>query len=155
MNRVFLIGRLTRDPELRFTSGTGNAVATFSLAVDRNYVSQSTGQREADFINIVCWRKLAEHVANNLSKGRLVAVSGSIQTRKYQAQDGSNRYVTEVVADEVKFLDWGNKEGGTYAPAHRAATPKVETPQSEGSSGLFEPDNSDGFFPADDTEIPF
>lgn len=151
MNKVLLIGRLTRDPELRFTSGTGNAVATFSLAVDRNYVSQN-GQREADFINIVCWRKLAEHVANNLSKGRLVAVSGSIQTRKYQAQDGSNRYVTEIVADEVKFLDWGNKEG-TSAPAHRASAPQAEA--SSSGSGLFEPDDSDGFFPTDDTEIPF
>lgn len=151
MNKVLLIGRLTRDPELRFTSGTGNAVATFSLAVDRNYVSQN-GQREADFVNIVCWRKLAEHVANNLSKGRLVAVSGSIQTRKYQAQDGSNRYVTEIVADEVKFLDWGNREG-TSAPAHRASAPQAEA--SPSGSGLFEPDDSDGFFPTDDTEIPF
>lgn len=154
MNKVLLIGRLTRDPELRFTSGTGNAVATFSLAVERNYVSQNTGQREADFINIVCWKKLAENVANNLSKGRLVAVSGSIQSRKYQAQDGSNRYVTEVVADEVKFLDWGNKEGSN-ASAHRASAPRTENPS--GGSGLYEPDtdNSDGFFPADDTEIPF
>ncbi|MEF9935182.1 MAG: single-stranded DNA-binding protein [Clostridium sp.] len=150
MNKVFLIGRLTRDPELRFTAGSGNAVATFSLAVDRNYVSQN-GQREADFINIVCWRKLAEHVANNLSKGRLVAVSGSIQTRKYQAQDGSNRYATEINADEVKFLDWGNKEGS--APAHRANS-QVSEPAPQGS-GLFEPDNSDGFFPTDDSEIPF
>ncbi|KMT21779.1 single-stranded DNA-binding protein [Clostridium cylindrosporum] len=152
MNKVFLIGRLTRDPELRFTPGAGNAVATFSLAVDRNYVSQN-GQREADFINIVCWRKLAENVANNLSKGRLCAVSGSIQTRKYQAQDGSNRYVTEIVAEEVKFLDWGNKEGGS-PQAHRGDSFNREaTPQ--GGSGLFEPDNSDGFFPTDDTEIPF
>ena len=152
MNKVFVIGRLTRDPELRFTSGTGNAVATFSLAVDRNYVSQS-GQREADFINIVCWRKLAELVANNLSKGRLVAVSGSIQTRKYQAQDGSNRYVTEIVAEEVKFLDWGNREGNSSAQAHRASGVQQT---SQGGSGLFEPDNSDdGFFPTDDTEIPF
>lgn len=151
MNKVLLIGRLTRDPELRFTPGSGAAVATFSLAVDRNYVSQN-GQREADFINIVCWRKLAEHVANNLSKGRLVAVAGSIQTRKYQAQDGSNRYVTEIVATEVKFLDWGNKEGGP-TQAHRESAPNQDA--SSNGSGLFEPDTSDGFFPADDTEIPF
>lgn len=152
MNKVFLIGRLTKDPELRFTQGTGNAVAGFSLAVERAY-KDAQGNKQADFINIVVWRKLAEHVANNLTKGRLVAVSGSIQTRKYQAQDGSNRYVTEIVADEVKFLDWGNKEGGAPAQAHRASAPQNET--SQGGSGLFEPDNSDGFFPTDDTEIPF
>jgi single-strand DNA-binding protein len=109
MNKVILIGRLTRDPELKYTAGAGVGVATFSLAVDRNYVGQG-GQKEADFINIVCWRKLAESVANNLSKGRQVAVSGSIQTRKYQAQDGSTKYVTEVVADEVKFLDSGTRQ---------------------------------------------
>lgn len=130
VNKVTLIGRLTRDPELKFTPGTGAAVATFSLAVDRNYVSQN-GQREADFLNIVCWRKLAEHVANNLTKGRLVAVAGSIQTRKYQAQDGSNRYVTEIVATEVKFLDWGNK------------------------SEINKSDTNEDFLPADDQEIPF
>ncbi|MCX7903254.1 MAG: single-stranded DNA-binding protein [Caloramator sp.] len=104
MNKVLLIGRLTKDPELRYTAHTGIANCTFTLAVDRPYVGQS-GQRETDFIPVVCWRKLAENVANNLTKGRLVAVSGSIQTRRYQAQDGTNRYITEVVADEVKFLD--------------------------------------------------
>ncbi|KMT22983.1 single-stranded DNA-binding protein [Clostridium cylindrosporum] len=135
MNKVFLIGRLTRDPELRFTPGSGLAVTTFSLAVDRSYVSQN-GQREADFINIVCWRKLAELVANNLSKGRLVGISGSIQTRKYQAQDGSNRYVTEVVADEVKFLDW--PKGASGVEGNTSSNP-----------GYGE------FFPTDDTEIPF
>ena len=136
MNKVFLIGRLCKDPELSFTAGTGNAVAKFSLAVERNYKGQD-GQRQADFINIVCWRKLAEHVANNLSKGRLVAVSGAIQTRKYQVQDGSNRYVTEIVADEVKFLDWGKDN-------------------NQNKTDDFGADNSDdGFFPTDDTEIPF
>lgn len=105
MNKVVLIGRLTKDPELKFGAGTGVAVTNFTLAVDRSYVG-ADGQKQADFINIVCFRKLAEHVANNLGKGRLVGVSGSIQTRKYQAQDGTNRYATDIVADEVKFLDW-------------------------------------------------
>lgn len=105
LNKVILIGRLTKDPELKFTPNSGIAVTNFTLAVDRNYTNQE-GKREADFIPVICWRKLAENVANNLNKGRLVAVSGSMQTRKYQAQDGANRYVTEVVADEVKFLDW-------------------------------------------------
>lgn len=127
MNKVMLIGRLTRDPEMRFTSGEGHAVTRFSLAVDRNYKAQN-GQREADFINIVCWRKLAEHVANNLSKGRLVGVAGTIQTREYQDEDGSTRYVTEVVAEEVKFLDW----------------PKSQQIETE-----------DEFIPVDDCDMPF
>ncbi|SKA97508.1 single-strand binding protein [Caloramator quimbayensis] len=139
MNKVILIGRLTRDPELKFTAGSGIAVATFTLAVDRNYTNQS-GQREADFIPIVCWRKLAETVANNLSKGRLVAVSGSIQTRKYTAQDGTNRYITEVIADSVQFLDRA-KDGGS-------------TQRSDISEQVME---DTGFFPVPDgnDEIPF
>lgn len=142
MNKVVLIGRLTKDPELRFTAGSGIAVATFTLAVDRNFVGQS-GQREADFINIRCWRKLAELVANNLSKGRLVAVSGSIQTGKYTAQDGTTKYTTEVVADEVKFLDRGNKEG---------ASPFREP--SAGGQGQHGADAD--FFPVEgDDDIPF
>ncbi|TDT50472.1 single-stranded DNA-binding protein [Fonticella tunisiensis] len=142
MNKVFLIGRLARDPELRFTAGTGIAVATFTLAVDRNYVGQS-GQREADFIPIICWRKLAEVVANNLSKGRMVAVSGSIQTSSYQAQDGSKRYRTDVVADEVKFLDWPNKDGGS---GFRGGISHDDVNVSDDT----------GFFPVDgDDDIPF
>ena len=105
LNKAILIGRLVRDPEINYTQGTGVAVTKFTLAVDRNFKNQN-GQREADFIPIVCWRKLAENVANNLGKGRLVAISGRIQTRTYQAQDGSRRYVTEIVADEVQFLDY-------------------------------------------------
>ncbi|MEG2609127.1 MAG: single-stranded DNA-binding protein [Bacilli bacterium] len=104
MNKVFLIGRLANDPTLRFIKGSGNAVSSFRLAVDRYYISQN-GEREADFINIVCWRKQAENVANNLIKGRLVAISGSIQTRKYKFQNGPNKYVTEILANEIKFLD--------------------------------------------------
>lgn len=105
LNKTILIGRLTKDPELKFTPGSGIAVSNFVLAVDRPYTN-AEGKREADFIPVICWRKLAELVANNLNKGRLVAVVGAIQTRKYQAQDGSTRYVTEVVAEEVKFLDY-------------------------------------------------
>lgn len=105
MNKVILIGRLTRDPELRFTPANGVAVATFTLAIDRPFLNQK-GEREADFIRIVTWRKLAETCANNLQKGRLVAVSGRIQSRSYENQEGQRRYITEVVADEVKFLDW-------------------------------------------------
>lgn len=107
LNRVVLIGRLTRDPELRYTS-SGTAVATFTLAVNRNYANQQ-GEREADFINIVTWRQLAELCANYLKKGRLAAVEGRIQTRSYENQEGKKVYVTEVVAENVQFLD-SNRE---------------------------------------------
>ena len=107
MNRTVLIGRLTKDPELKYTPGTGNAVATFTLAVDRQFKNKE-GQKEVDFIPIVVWGKPAENAANYLSKGKLIGVSGRIQTRSYDAKDGSKRYVTEVVADEVQFLEWGN-----------------------------------------------
>ena len=102
MNKVFLIGRLTRDPELRYT-GSNTAVATFSLAVNRNFTN-ANGEREADFINIVVWRKQAENVKNYLSQGSQVAIDGRIQTRSYDDQNGQKRYVTEVVADNVEFL---------------------------------------------------
>ena len=102
MNKVFLIGRLTRDPELRYT-GSNTAVASFSLAVNRNFTNQA-GEREADFINIVVWRKQAENVKNYLSQGSQVAIDGRIQTRSYDDKDGNKRYVTEVIADNVEFL---------------------------------------------------
>ena len=102
MNKVVLIGRLTRDPELRYT-GSNTAVATFSLAVNRNFTNQQ-GEREADFINIVVWRKQAENVKNYLSQGSQVAIEGRIQTRSYDDNNGQKRYITEVVADNVEFL---------------------------------------------------
>ena len=104
MNHVSLIGRLTKDPEVRYTQ-SGTAVCTFTLAVDRKVAKKDSGQPTADFIPIVAWRKLAEIIGNNLVKGRRISVEGRIQVRSYDAQDGSKRYVTEVVADEVEFLD--------------------------------------------------
>ncbi|HEY8394123.1 MAG TPA: single-stranded DNA-binding protein [Thermaerobacter sp.] len=103
LNCIVLIGRLVRDPELRYTP-SGVAVGGFTLAVDRPFTNQQ-GEREADFIDIVVWRRLAETCANHLSKGRLVAVRGRLQVRTYETQDGQRRRVAEVVADEVKFLD--------------------------------------------------
>ena len=103
MNKVILIGRLTRDPELRYTS-SNIPVATFSLAVDRTFTGQN-GERETDFINIVVWRKQAENCKNYINQGSQVAVEGRIQTRNYEDQNGQKRYVTEVVADNVQFLD--------------------------------------------------
>lgn len=103
LNRVILIGRLTRDPELRYTP-TGVAVTNFRIAVNRPFRNQQ-GEIEADFFNVVCWRKLAETVAQYMTKGRLVAVDGRLQTRSYQTADGQNRWVTEIVAESVRFLD--------------------------------------------------
>lgn len=104
MNKIILIGRLTRDPELRYTPANSVPVTTFTLAVDRPFLNQK-GEREADFIRIVAWRKLAETCANNLKKGRQVAVSGRLQVRSYDTPEGQRRSISEVVADEVKFLD--------------------------------------------------
>lgn len=103
MNKVFLIGRLVRDPELRYT-GTNIPVATFSIAVNRNFAN-AAGEREADFINIVVWRKQAENVKNYVKQGSQVAIDGRIQTRTYDDQNGQKRYITEVVADNIQFLD--------------------------------------------------
>ncbi|CAI3589322.1 Single-stranded DNA-binding protein 3 [Clostridium neonatale] len=97
MNKVVLIGRLTKDPELRYTPGTGTAVSTVTLAVDR--YNSKTQQREADFIPVVVYGKQAENLANYLRKGSPAAISGRIQTRSYDAKDGTKRYITEVVAD--------------------------------------------------------
>jgi single-strand DNA-binding protein len=110
MNRVVLVGRLTKDPDLRYTPN-GVPVATFTLAVNRPFSSQA-GEREADFINCVVWRKPAENVANFLKKGSLAGVDGRIQTRNYEGQDGKRVYVTEVQAESVQFLEPKNSSGG-------------------------------------------
>ena len=106
MNKAILIGRLTRDPEVRYTQ-SGVAVCTFTLAVARRFAHKDDNNQQptADFIPIVTWRKLAEICGNNLVKGRRISVEGRMQVRNYDAQDGTKRYVTEVIADEVEFLD--------------------------------------------------
>lgn len=133
MNKVFLIGRLTRDPELRYT-GSNIAVATFSLAVNRNYTSQS-GEREADFINIVVWRKQAENVKNYLSQGSQVAIDGRIQTRSYDDSEGNKRYVTEVVADNVEFLGTKGSNNSVSSGPSKEPTPYDfgKEPESKGT----------------------
>lgn len=124
MNKVVLIGRLTKDPELKFTPGTGTAVATFTLAVDRRFKKE--GQQSADFVPVVVWGKTAENTANYMSKGKLMSVAGRIETRSYEAKDGGRRYVTEVVADEVSFLEWGgNKASGMNTGAGSHMEPSI------------------------------
>lgn len=141
MNKVILIGRLTKDPELRFTAGSGVAVTTFTLAVDRNFSNQQ-GERTADFIPIVVWRKLAEVCANNLTKGQQIAVSGRIQTRSWDGNDGKKRWATEVVADEIKFL------------SRPSSSPTAGTPYAE--SGNNDEEYFEGFTPIDDeSNLPF
>ncbi len=108
LNRVVLVGRLTRDPEMRFTQSQ-RAVCSFNIAVNRNFTSAS-GEREADFVNIVSWGKTAENVSKYMSKGSLVAIDGRIQTRNYDNDRGERVYVTEVVADSVTFLESKNSQ---------------------------------------------
>ena len=118
-NRIILIGRLTRDPELRYVP-SGAPVASFTLAVDRPFQNQQ-GNRETDFIDVVAWRKTAEQVSQYLTKGRMVAVEGRLQIRSYETQDGQKRKVAEVVADGVRFLDRAKSAATPGEPA--AAVP--------------------------------
>ena len=110
MNRCTLVGRLTKDPELKFAQGTGTAVVTFTIAVNRRFKKE--GQPEADFLQIIQFGKGAEATANYMAKGSLVGVAGAIQTRNYEAKDGTRKYVTEIIADEVNFLE-SKKQGNT------------------------------------------
>ena len=109
INQCVLIGRLTADPELRYTSGSGTPVANFTLAVDRPFTN-SEGERETDFIPVVVWRKLAENCANYMQKGSLCAVTGRLQIRGYEDKDGNKRKAAEIVAENVRFLDNRKKE---------------------------------------------
>ena len=144
MNSVVLIGRLARDPELRFVPGSGMAVANFTMAIDKGLTREkkqefeSQGRPTADFIRIVVWGKQAENCSQYLSKGKLVAIQGSIQTGTYKSTTGETRYTTEVLANRVEFLEWGEK------------TEKTNTEFSE-SDLAFEDFQSI----ADDDDVPF
>lgn len=148
MNKVILIGRLTRDPEVRTTT-TGKTVTSFTLAVDRRFVRRdnSEGQQTADFIPIVTWNKLAEICGNNLTKGRRISVEGRIQVRTYDDQNGNKRYVTEVVADDVEFLDSKNSAGGDGS-FQQGGYSKPAPQQPAGGASSFGPT-------LPDEEIPF
>ena len=114
MNRAVIIGNLTRDPELRTTRETGLSVCSFTVAVSRRTANQS-GERTADFIPVVAWRGTAENCAKYLQKGSQVAVAGAIQTRSYEDDMGTRRYVTEIIADEVKFIGRIREDRGSKA----------------------------------------
>lgn len=150
LNKIFIMGRLTRDPELRRTQ-SGTPVTSFSLAVDRDYKSQS-GEKETDFIDVVAWRSTAEFVSKYFTKGRMAVVEGRLQIRAWQDKDGNNRRSAEVVADNVYFGDsrrdgdsgsgnYGGGNSGYSAPAGGYAAPVG------GASGFAEIDEEDGDLP--------
>ncbi|MEA4922194.1 MAG: single-stranded DNA-binding protein [Eubacteriaceae bacterium] len=139
MNNVTLIGRLTRDPEVRY-SNDNMAIARFSLAIDRP--PRKDGTKEADFPSIVVFGKQAESCEKYLGKGRLVGISGRIQTGSYTNKNGDKVYTTEVVANHVEFLDWGEKKESTGG-----SRPAAQTQQSAPAPG--------GFESIDDDDIPF
>ena len=125
MNKAILIGRLTRDPELRYTS-SNRAVCQFTVAIDRPFTNQASGQREADFINVVAWDKTGENVGKYMSKGRLIAVEGRIQTRNYENNEGRRVYVTEVIANNVQFLESRNTQNNDNNSFNAMPEPPVE-----------------------------
>lgn len=143
MNKVILIGRLTKDPELRYAPGSGAAVTTFTLAT--NKFNSKTGQKEADFVPIVVWGKRAESIAKYMRKGSEMALSGRIQTRSYDAKDGTKRYVTEVVADpnDVEFLGSKNNSSGSNLNNNN----EYSQPINDGFEGEINP--------VDDGDMPF
>jgi single-strand DNA-binding protein len=127
MNKVILMGRLTRDPEVRYTS-SNRAVCQFTIAIDRPFTNQASGQREADFINVVAWDKTGENVGKYMTKGRLVAVEGRIQTRNYENNEGRRVYVTEVVANNVQFLESRNATTTNNSFTSMPEPPMEKTP---------------------------
>ena len=144
MNKVILIGNLARDPEMHTTQG-GTNKCSFTVAVQRRFANQQ-GVREADFIPVVAWRRLADTCGRFLTKGRKVAVVGSLQVRSYDAQDGSRRFVTEVVADEVEFLPSSSGEGAQRPHTDEAAPVREQAPAGYQPSQMEE---------AEDDELPF
>lgn len=140
MNKVILMGRLTKEPELRYTSGNNTAVCSFTLAIDRRF-SKPGEEKQADFIPVVVWSKLAEFCGKYFQKGRQVAVVGRIQTRSWDDNEGKKRYVTEVVAEEAYFADSRKGEGA---------------PSGNKPFGAQEGQPAEGFYPIDDDdELPF
>ena len=123
MNRIILLGRLTKDPEVRYTN-SGKVVAMFVLAVNRPF-TDANGQRDADFINVVIWGKQAEAIGNNVTKGQRLLVEGRLQIRSYDANDGAKKYVTEVVAYNFEFIE---KKGEKTVPAPNALNNNQSSP---------------------------
>ncbi len=154
INRVILMGRLVADPELK-TTGTGVSVTSFRIAVDRSYV-KSGEERKADFIDIVCWRQTAEFVTRYFSRGNLIAVEGQLQTRTFQAKDGSNRYVVEVVADNVSFTGERKETQQNYQSNAPTENPYIQAVVNPPATEAMTPPDASEFqeVPLDD-DLPF
>ena len=149
LNRIILMGRLTRDPELRHT-GNGTAVASFSLAVDRDFRDKASGQKATDFIDVVAWRQTGEFVAKYFQKGRMAVVEGRLQMRDWQDRDGNKRRTAEVVADNVYFADSrrdGEAQTGGYSPAPSSYAPPANQGYSAPVSDFAELSDDDGELP--------
>lgn len=144
MNKTILVGNLVRDPELSQTT-SGISCCKFTMAVNRNYAN-ANGEREADFINIVAWRGLAENCGKYLSKGKKVAICGQIQTRSWDDRDGNKRFVTEVIADDVEFIGGGKNEA--QEPKQTAQTVQKVPKQGKQVS-------LDELKPIEDNDLPF
>ncbi len=148
MNKVILMGRLTKDPELRYTSNNNTAVCSFSIAVDRRFSKQGE-ERQADFFNIVAWRNQAEFCSKYFNKGLRVVVVGSLQNRTWDDNEGKKHYITEVIADEVYFAD--SRKGSEGSANSRPSGPSTGTASVSGGG---QPDS--GFYPIEeDDELPF
>ncbi|WP_297200223.1 single-stranded DNA-binding protein [uncultured Flavonifractor sp.] len=167
LNRIILMGRLTRDPELRHTQ-TGTAVASFTLAVDRDFKDRTTGEKATDFIDIVAWRQTAEFVSRFFTKGRMAVVEGRLQLRDWTDRDGNKRRSAEVVAENVYFGDskrdaegggsYAPPSGGYGAPAGGYGAPGGYAPPAAPASGGYSaPAGGDQFaeLTEDDGELPF
>lgn len=162
INRFVLVGRLTKDPELRYTPN-GVAVCRFTLAVNRTF-TDGQGERQADFINIVVWRKQAENSSNYLKKGHLCGIEGRIQTGSYEGQDGKRVYTTEVIADSVQFLEPRNSQGNS-SNAKPEAAPSNQSNYNRLDNGQHRPENnttinddpftSNGPIEVSDDDLPF
>ena len=155
LNKIFLQGRLVADPELRHTQ-SGIAVASFRLAVDRDFKDRDTGERKADFINIVAWRQTGEFVSRFFTKGRMAIVEGKLQTRDYTDRDGNRRYATEVVADNVYFGDSRrDAEAGGYGAPSGGYAPPAPAPSTGYAAPSGPAGNEFGDLADDDGELPF
>ena len=168
LNHIVLMGRLTADPELRRT-GSGVAVASFTLAVDRDFANKESGQKETDFIDIVAWRGTAEFVSKYFAKGRMAVVSGRLQIRRWQDKDGNNRRSAEVVADNVYFGDskrdngdggfnqsyGGNSYGGGQSYGGNSSYGGGQNGGYRAQQSAPAPSNDFAMLEDDDSELPF
>ena len=147
MNKVVLVGRLTKDPEMRYTT-SGLAVATFTLAVDRRFKSQS-GEKQTDFFRCKAWRQTAEFVSSYVTKGRLVAIDGHIETSEVVGQDGIKKYFTDIVCEQVETLDSNREQGeGGGAGGYNSGQSTPAAPRQAAAGG--QADSGNGYYPDDE-----